>query len=299
MFASAHPSRCDEQGGAHTSIDPDPCSRAGVAPAGSVFGESLVLKVLATAESPVALRLAQVEDVTRALRGALLHHATDPPPAVLSGHLANGRPLERPHAAFLALPDLSSRSPAATVTGAVILLPREVSPGDRAAVLTALARWERRGFRLLLGRMGAVRLERIRGSDAIGAFAPEAWTRASGRWASVTPVALDRNPGDLRSGDAAVAARAVRAAEETVARACENSGLPRPAYARVMRRSLFTNAPPAPAFMPYPRHGSGFKRVCVHAELHFAEPVAGPVVLGVGRYFGVGMFGRWQAGFGS
>jgi len=43
--------------------------------------------------------------------------------------------------------------------------------------------------------------------------------------------------------------------------------------------------------MPYPRKGYGckLKRVCVHVELRFDEPVTGPVLLGVGRYFGVGL----------
>lgn len=60
-----------------------------------------------------------------------------------------------------------------------------------------------------------------------------------------------------------------------------------------MRRSRFAASPPAPAFMPFPRHGreKKFQRVCVHAELEFEEPVAGPVMLGVGRYFGVGLCG--------
>jgi hypothetical protein len=32
----------------------------------------------------------------------------------------------------------------------------------------------------------------------------------------------------------------------------------------------------------------------VHVEIAFEEAVAGPVVLGVGRYFGVGLCGAWK-----
>jgi CRISPR-associated protein Csb2 len=141
----------------------------------------------------------------------------------------------------------------------------------------------------VLGRLGVMQLERVECRDAGSALDPATWCRPSRRWASVTPVALDRNPGDLTAWDPRLAAQAARRAEEIVARACEHVGLPRPARVRVMRRSLFGAAPPAPSFMPYPRKGHGFKRVCVHVELRFEEAVAGPVLLGVGRYFGVGL----------
>jgi len=58
-----------------------------------------------------------------------------------------------------------------------------------------------------------------------------------------------------------------------------------------MRRSLYDAAPKAAAFMPYPSKSAGFKRVCVRAELRSAEHVGGPVVLGAGRYFGIGLSG--------
>jgi CRISPR-associated protein Csb2 len=49
--------------------------------------------------------------------------------------------------------------------------------------------------------------------------------------------------------------------------------------------------------MPFPRKpgGSGsdkFTRVCVHAVLEFEERVEGPVLLGAGRYFGLGVCRR-------
>ncbi len=52
--------------------------------------------------------------------------------------------------------------------------------------------------------------------------------------------------------------------------------------------------------MPFPRKPAGagsdkFARVCVHAEVEFAEPVEGPVLLGAGRYFGVGLCGTSEA----
>lgn len=259
-------------------------------PARSVFGEWLVLREVAPEGGRrLGLKLTRTEDVTRALRGALLHHADDPPPAVLSGHTPDGKPLEHPHVAFLPLADLGSRYATGSLLGAAILLPRDIDPGERRAVLRALGRWEQAGLRLTLGRAGALHLERVVDADPRKTLQPETWTRPSRRWATATPVALDENPGDLASRDPQEAARAAERAEEIVERACERIGLPRPLWVQVMRRSLFDAAPKAAAFMPYPSKGGGFERVCVHAELRFAEPVAGPVVLGAGRYFGMGL----------
>ena len=265
-------------------------------PVRSVFGEWLLLREVPAGDGrSLGLSLARAEEVTRALRGALLSHALDPPPAALSGHAPDGRRLERPHAAFLALPDLGSRRESGNpITGVAIVLPRGIDPEGRQAILLAAARWERSGLRLLLGRLGEMQLARLDGPATGGALDPKAWTRPSRRWASVTPIALHQNPGNLTAHDPEVAARAARQAEEIITRGCAHICLPLPTRVRVMRRSLFPGAPSAPAFMPYPRHASGpqcFRRVCVHAELEFAEPVEGPLLLGAGRYFGVGWCG--------
>jgi CRISPR-associated protein Csb2 len=293
--------RLDRAYGRHRGVDPrvlparhQPYRRLGgpavPEPVRSVFGEWLVLREIEPEGGRrVGLQLTRTEDVTRALRGALLHHADDPPPAVLSGHGPDGRPLERPHVGFVVLPDVGSRYASGAILGAAILLPREIESADRLAVLRAVGRWEQAGLRLVLGRTGALALERVVDRDPRSTLDPATWTRPSRRWASVTPVALDENPGDLAARDPAVAGRAADRAEEIVARACERIGLPRPRWVQVMRRSLFDAAPAAVRFMPFPRRGGALRRVCVHVEMRFEEPVGGPVVVGAGRYFGVGL----------
>lgn len=254
----------------------------------SVFDEILLLReVPGEGGRVLRLPLARAEEVARALRGALLRHALDPPPEALSGHEPDGRRLERPHVAFLALPELGAER--SSVAGAAIAFPHDIGLEERQAVLLAAARWERSGLRLLLGRLGAMKLARVVQPTGTGGFDPATWTGPSRRWATVTPVALQHNPGNLRARDPAAAARAARRAEEIVSRGCAHICLPRPARVRIMPRSRFAGIPPASAFAPYPRRGSGFRRVCVHAELEFAEPVEGPVLLGAGRYFGVGL----------
>ncbi len=263
------------------------------APAESVFGEWLILRELDGEDGRRSgLRLQRTEDITRALRGALLHHADDPPPPVLTGHTPEGRPLERPHVAFLPLADVGSKHASGTVLGAAIVLPKDISAEDRRAVLRAVGRWEENALRLVLGRIGAVQLEHVTDREPRRTLDPEWWTRPSRRWASVTPVALDRNPGNLFSRDPKEAAEAAAAAEEIVASACEHVGLPRPKWVEIVRRSLFDAAPAARHYMPFPKKAAGngrLRRVCVHVELCFTEPVKGPVLIGAGRYFGVGL----------
>lgn len=259
----------------------------------SVFGEWIVFREVAGENGRrLGLKLSKTEDITRALRGALLSHADGTIPAVLSGHDSSGKPLDRPHVAYVPLADVASPYASGNVLGVAVLLPRDIESEERRAVLRAIGRWEQRGLRLTLGRAGALELERLVDSDPRKTLTPNYWTTRSRRWGSVTPVALDKNPGNLRSSDPKEASTAARNAEEIVMRACERIGLPAPRWVEIIRRSLFDTAPPARNYMPFPQksaNGKGVSRVCVHIEMCFEEPVSGPVLIGAGRYFGVGL----------
>lgn len=261
----------------------------------SVFGEWIVLREIAGEESRrLGLKLPRTEDITRALRGALLSHAEGVVPEVLGGHDASGHPLERPHVAYVPLADVQSRYASGNVLGIAILLPRDIESEERRAVLRAVGRWEEAGLRLTLGRVGALQLERVVDLDPRKTLDPATWTRPSRRFGSITPVALDRNPGNLHSKDPKEASAAARAAEEIVMQSCERIGLPSPRWVEIIRRSLFDAAPAARSYMPFPRksaNGKGVSRVCIHIEMCFEEPVSGPVLIGAGRYFGVGFCG--------
>lgn len=263
------------------------------APAGSVWGEWIVLREIAHENARrLGLKLSKTEDITRAVRGALLSHAEDNVPAVLSGHDQSGHPLERPHVTYVPLADIGSQYASGNVLGVAILLPRSIEREERRAVLRAIGRWEKSGFRLTLGRAGVLELERVVDHDPRKTLDPKWWLRPARRWGSVTPVALDKNPGNLNSSDPKEASDTARNAEEIVMRACQRVGLPEPRWVEIIRRSLFDAAPPARNYMPFPTkssNGKGFSRVCVHVEMCFEEPVAGPVLIGAGRYFGVGL----------
>jgi CRISPR-associated protein Csb2 len=105
----------------------------------------------------------------------------------------------------------------------------------------------------------------------------------------VTPVALDRNPGNLGAADPGVRAAALEAARRSIIAGVRRIGLPAPVEVTVVRSCVVpgTAAPHA-----YPRFANGagtLARVLVHVELRFAERVCGPVLLGAGRYRGLGL----------
>lgn len=242
----------------------------------------------------LGLRLTRAADVARALRGTLMQHADQPPPPIISGHAPNGLPLTTPHLAFLSLADVGTRWASGTVLGMALVLPRDCLAEDRLAVLRAIGRWERveegRPLSLHLGRAGVLRIERILGDDPRTTLAPWAWCGPARHWASVTPVALDENPGNLAADDPAKAARAAENARATIARACQRIGLPAPAAIEVTQRSVLDGCPEARRFMPFPNKPGAIRRVCVHAEIIFEEEVEGPILLGAGRFQGLGLF---------
>lgn len=242
----------------------------------------------------VSLRLTRAADVARALRATLMSYADQPPPAIISGHMPDGRPVTTPHLAFLSLADVGTRWASGSVLGVALVLPRDCPAEDRLAVLRAIGRWEKaeegRPLSLHLGRAGVLRIERVSGDDPRTTLAPWAWCGPARHWASVTPIALDENPGNLGASNPAKAAQAVEAARAIIARACERIGLPTPSVVEVAQRSVLEGCPEARRFMPFPNKPGAIRRVCIHAELIFDEEVEGPILLGAGRFQGLGLF---------
>ncbi|MGH7501844.1 MAG: type I-G CRISPR-associated protein Csb2, partial [Longimicrobiales bacterium] len=114
--------------------------------------------------------------------------------------------------------------------------------------------------------------------------------RPAESWLSVTPVALDRNPGELYASDPDRARKAVASAIEIISTSCERIGLPRPIRVEVLPSVTMPGVAKARAFLPFPADTRKPRRVKVHAFVEFGEPVTGPVLLGAGRYLGLGLF---------
>lgn len=243
--------------------------------------------------------------LARAVRGAILRHGQQPPIEVISGHLSDGAPSPRDHLAVVPLPFVGRAHADGSLKGVALILPQDATEEERDAVSRAVAGWEedaRQGdhaesehppLPARMGRDGKVMLELADENLALTLRA-ERWCRPSRTWASVTPIALDRNPGELRRrpGRDPAEERAridgvLARAEQTVREAILRVGLPEPAAVELRPSPQVQGSRPCrdfPGFL-----SGGHPRVLVHAWVRFDEPVAGPVLLGAGRYYGYGL----------
>ncbi len=266
----------------------------------SVFGEDWVVF-----RQVHGRRLSQTcgVEMAKAMRGALMKHASDPPPELLSGHAESGEPSNKPHLAVVPLPFVGHPHATGELLGLALVFPRAADDTARREVLRAVGVWEdqRRAeeddeevqtpsLQLVLGRAGALELERVEwGVAALKTLRGATWCQASRAWVTATPIALDRNPGNLSSPDPVEQAAAFAAAESSIATACERIGLPRPHYVQVHSSVPLHAAVKAREYPSFPADPQKHQRVKVHARLEFPIPVRGPVLLGAGRYYGLGL----------
>lgn len=242
-------------------------------------------------------------EVARAMRGALMKYSDEPIPELISGHKAPGIPSATPHLALVPLPFVGHARATGDLLGIALVLPRDAPMPERQALLRAIGGWEdaRRAeeqddlldtppLRLVLGRSGEIDLERIEwGVSPLKTLRSTTWCEASRVWRTATPIALDRNPGNLRSDDPATARAAYDAAGTTIADACERIGLPRPARVEIHFSVPLSGGVKARLYPPFPADPNKTRRVKVHARIEFSEPVTGPLILGAGRYYGLGL----------
>lgn len=200
-----------------------------------------------------------------AARRALLSLLPPGAPPELTGHGEGGGPLRAPHLALVPLPNVGHRYGDGRVLGLAFLLPREAGGAVELALLEALLRLEE-------VRLGGLAV-RLLPPDGRWALREGRWRRPARRFASVTPVVFDRYP---KRGDVLAALRfSARAA-----------GFPEPEEAWVLPYPRPQGVPLSRDFRLPP----GVEGYVAHAEVLFPEPVSGPVLLGRGRYLGLGLF---------
>jgi CRISPR-associated protein Csb2 len=210
---------------------------------------------------------------TEALRTAVLGSAGDDAPEALHGHRADGRP----HVAFLALPDVGFEHSDGHLLGMAVAVP-ELAPEERQAVLRALLglRQPQTDGVAEIGVPGIGRVELVYQPGLVRPWgaSPERWRKGSRRWVSATPVVLDRYPKRPSEVEAEILA-GVRMV-----------GLPEPVDIQISTQPL---QPGAVRLRPndLPRRASG--RLYRHVALTFDRVVHGPVLIGAGRYLGVGL----------
>jgi CRISPR-associated protein Csb2 len=252
---------------------------------GTVFSPHLVVFTLEPTNGPYrALGLAGAAGLVARWREALVSQANDVPDPVrriVSGHAADGSPLEGPHLAFVPLAFVGHPHADGHLLGVAAALPAGLTPAERRDVLRVLGRVTE----LRLGPLGVWRLGRELGARPPWALRPEAWTahpEGATHWGTVTPVAFDRHP---KAKDRKAYQRE---AAEMIAAACVAVRLPRPREVVVTPVSAHLGVPPAHVF-PRLTRKDGSERRHAHAILVFAEPVRGPILIGAGRYRGYGV----------
>jgi CRISPR-associated protein Csb2 len=257
----------------------------------SMFSTDWVLFERVGGSRPVASR---TTDLARALRSALIEiHGSQDLPASLSGHEESG-PTQQPHVAFVPLPFVGHEHADGAIMGCALILPRELPTRDRDTLLRLVAKWEMErsdpegNLTLSGGTLPSIVVRRVDVS-AKAALDPTRWSRASRRFITATPIALDKNPGNLRSNRDGTAYKAALEAQQNISDACLRVVGTRPSSVEVSLPPLLPGAQHVRDFLPWPGRPGRTPRVRVHADIRFESPVRGPLLLGAGRYFGLGL----------
>lgn len=243
------------------------------------------------------LPVTRAPELASAMRDAVIRNTATPVPAEVSGIGPDGTPVDTPHLAFLSLPSVGSRYADGRVLGVALSIPDAVSEAGRQAIYRAVGTWERDStdrrptLRLDDGSV-RVRLKRLLETAEVQTLQSQVWSREALRWISVTPIALPRHPGRLSGGTAEARAKAWQSAEEAVIVSCEYVGLPVPVNMHLSLSPLIRGARHVrncPPFQRKGKQGQVVRRQLVHAALTFDEPIHGPLMLGAGRFVGLGL----------
>lgn len=238
--------------------------------------------------------------VCRQLRLALMsgyrrEFGPDGVPETISGHDRDGRPTKEPHIAIQPMAFVGYRHGDGRVFGYAVIPPRSsaiLDSSDFRRAFARIAQYDEGHERRILTLDGPPLRAPVKLSPAGDtpkrslSFGP--YVHPSSVWASVTPVVLDRH---LKRRDE-------DEAQELIAVACERAGLPRPSTSRIRvgKHSAIVGAPPSrpPSGAP---HWSGWRvpkhlatRPLVHVAIDFECDVEGPVLIGAGRFAGLGLF---------
>lgn len=240
--------------------------------------------------------------VCRLLRQALMcgyrrSEQRDAIPEVISGHTPDGLPTRNPHLAVVPMAFAGWPHADGHVLGFALIPPHGESlqciDGFRTAWET-VAHYDPEKQRRVLTLQGSPLRGPLHLSPATEeskrSLSPNPYLKPSSRWATVTPIVLERYL--KKNHDAEI--------QELVANSCEHAGLPRPNPERIWigKHSAIEGAPPArpltgePPWTKWKLPRLLRTRQLTHAIIDFEEQVPGPVLLGAGRFTGLGLCRR-------
>lgn len=213
-------------------------------------------------------------------------------PAEVSGHREDGSPSPEPHLAIVPLTFAGFSFADGHVLG-FALVPRRGStllkdPTFRKA-LRCIAPHDDTTSR------STIRLHSVKDlklcptlEPCARSLDPARYIRSSSIWATVTPLVLDRHlkeSGTKRQNEI----------EDQIRSACQNIKLPLPLQVVADRHPAIEGVPSAypsgkaPRWMRWRLPSAVASRQLTHAVIRFAEPVNGPIMIGAGRFTGLGL----------
>lgn len=203
--------------------------------------------------------------VAEALRDSLIKSADSMGVLVpeIHGHAADGSELRSPHCAFATLPNVGHRHSDGSILGVCILVPN-LPPGVRWKVLAAA------------GGLGKLRFSGIEwrieecAESSRATLQKSSWQGPSRSWVSALPIQLP----------------VWKEASTIIRNTCRRLGLPEPSVEACLHPVLAGSPKPGDLWRS---RRTGRRTLTVHARLRFPVPVAGPLLIGVGRHFGLGL----------
>lgn len=231
------------------------------------------------ATGDVRLPLELTYDLTSSVRDAIISTVDDPVPAWISGHTPDGGVAERDHVAYLPLANIAHKWGNGSILGLAVALPSDVTLAQKQTVYEAIRDLKP----IRLGSRGKMDLE-LTQIPTKTSLKRGAYVGPSRSWATVTPYVYDRFPDTRQQRD------------EMIAIACEHIGLARPPDVYVMENGVspLVGVPNGGNFQ---LAEAGFsERPRYHVVLQFEKPVHGPVMIGRGRYFGIGLMRAIEEG---
>lgn len=216
-------------------------------------------------------------------------------PEVVSGHQPDRKPSRAPHIAIVPMSFTGFPHADGHALGFAVIPPRGSDLFDDPDFLKALRmvapKEEDSERRLMhLDGFGLTFAPTFDPPDKRRSLDPALYTAEATTFATVTPIVLDRHLKERGE------ARQIEIAGQ-IATACRNAGLPEPGRDDIVpdKHSALEGAPSAypsgnaPAWMRWKLPDALASRQLTHAVIRFPEPVRGPVLLGAGRFLGLGL----------
>lgn len=281
-------------------IVPDPVSPGQP----EIPGEWLVLKAIGGMVPDIQASALVCRAIRRALMSGYRRAGmASKIPRVVSGHEPDGKPTRQPHLAIAPMAFAGSLYANGRVLGFSLIPPPGMLLPDISGfreAFAAIAHYDKGQERRVLILEGSPLREQLHlspvatGDMTKSSLLSEPYLKPSSIWASVTPMVLDRH---LKKNDE-------NEMRELVATSCENAGLPRPSLDRIYigKHSSVNGAPPTrisyrvPSWTRWKVPKALSTRSLVHVTIDFVQEVSGPILLGAGRFTGLGLCRRIQAG---